>query len=213
MKYWLELGDLLNQRSRVKIRYIKNLLEKPILIKDIKDHPIINRDTFLVLGHQTSTMPLKEDAFWEIIKILKLPDYELFGSTTTLSDIESSDLNIEDDYINAIPEIKKIISNRIERGAVAQKVKEKYNYECLICKKLGYTNYKFSKRDNIPYIEAHHIEFVSKLKAGSLAEKNIITLCANHHRQIHFGNVDLVVNNEYEVVYLIDSKEIKIEKS
>jgi len=34
---------------------------------------------------------------------------------------------------------------------------------------------------------------VSKKQIGSLAASNILTLCANHHREVHFGCVEIVV--------------------
>lgn len=43
----------------------------------------------------------------------------------------------------------------------------------------------FTKRDGTPYLEAHHVIKLSE--AGKDKESNVIALCANHHREAHFG--------------------------
>jgi hypothetical protein len=34
---------------------------------------------------------------------------------------------------------------------------------------------------------------VSKLEKGSLHAANIMTVCANHHRQLHYGGVNVAI--------------------
>jgi hypothetical protein len=45
----------------------------------------------------------------------------------------------------------------------------------------------FLKANGDPYIEAHHVMPVSRKEVGSLSASNIMTVCANHHRQLHYG--------------------------
>ena len=45
------------------------------------------------------------------------------------------------------------------------------------------------KPDGVPYVEAHHVVPVSRGSAGLLDPANIITVCANHHRELHYGGV------------------------
>jgi predicted restriction endonuclease len=45
----------------------------------------------------------------------------------------------------------------------------------------------FLKSNGDPYVEAHHVMPVSRQEVGSLSASNIMTLCANHHRQLHYG--------------------------
>ena len=45
----------------------------------------------------------------------------------------------------------------------------------------------FQKRNGVPYVEAHHVMPVSRMQVGSLAASNIMTVCTNHHRQLHYG--------------------------
>ena len=49
----------------------------------------------------------------------------------------------------------------------------------------------FLKKSGIPYVEAHHVTLVSTGQTGVLSPSNIMTLCANHHRQIHYGRIEL----------------------
>ena len=49
----------------------------------------------------------------------------------------------------------------------------------------------FIKADGEPYVEAHHATPVSALEVGSLSATNIMILCANHHRQMHYGAVTI----------------------
>lgn len=81
----------------------------------------------------------------------------------------------------------------IERGPVGAKVKKLNGFKCQICDALGQHPHGFLKSSGEPYVEAHHVMPVSKLEKGSLHAANIMTLCANHHRQLHFGGVDVEI--------------------
>ncbi len=108
------------------------------------------------------------------------------------------------------PIVKERVSKYIERGAIANKIKKLTNYKCLICSKMGETPYSFRKKDGEYYIETHHVIPVSE--KGSLGIANLITLCANHHRQMHYGNVELLEDTEKYFKFKIDGKQIIIEK-
>jgi hypothetical protein len=89
------------------------------------------------------------------------------------------------------PQVREVVSKRIERGGYAEKIKKMTKYRCMICDALGLNPIGFRKRSGEPYVEAHHVTFVSRLIPGTLAPSNIITVCANHHRQLHYGNARL----------------------
>ena len=127
----------------------------------------------------------------------------------TLSNIKKA----EEEMIDAILEKRKNLSSKIERGAIARYVKQLTEYKCLICEALGTANYSFLKRNsNERYIETHHIENVSLQKKGSLALHNLITVCPNHHRQFHYGNLELIDQTEELFTFKIDDSIIKVEK-
>jgi 5-methylcytosine-specific restriction protein A len=70
----------------------------------------------------------------------------------------------------------------------------------------------FIKQNGNIYIETHHVEPVSKLKRGVLSITNLMTVCANHHKQLHYGKVKLIENSEKHFVFIIDGEKIIIDK-
>lgn len=112
----------------------------------------------------------------------------------------------------AIPEVKQRISAYIERGAIAQKIKGLNEYKCQVCEVQGNSPYSFKKPDGTFYIEAHHVEPVSSKKEGVLSIANIITVCPNHHRQLHFGNAYLKSADDNSFDFIIEKQDVKIKK-
>jgi len=146
----------------------------------------------------------------EMLKI-DLQDFiDIIGDTTadTIKDIEK----LEKKMKGKQPIIKQHISNFIERGAVSSKVKKLNNYKCSVCEALGNTTNSFVKTNGDIYIETHHVEPVSIVKTGVLSITNLMTVCANHHRQLHYGNVELIDNTENQFVFIIDNQKIIIDK-
>ena len=112
----------------------------------------------------------------------------------------------------ATPEVKKRISKYIERGAIAQRIKKITGFKCLVCDQLKMNPYSFKKTNGDYYVETHHVEQISELKKGSLGIANLITVCANHHRQLHYGNCEVLENDDDRFVFRIEDKEIEIKK-
>jgi predicted HNH restriction endonuclease len=135
---------------------------------------------------------------------------DLIGDTT--ADTEKEIEKLEKKMQNQPPEIKQRISSFIERGAISNKVKKLTNYKCLVCEVMGENPYSFEKTNGINYVETHHVEPVSTLKKGVLGIANLITVCANHHRQLHYGKSELINETESEFVFNIDNKKLKIKK-
>lgn len=111
------------------------------------------------------------------------------------------------------PEVKQRISSFIERGTIAKKVKQLNNYKCQICEVQGLDPFSFKKPDGTLYIEAHHVEPVSSKKQGVLSMANIITVCPNHHRQLHYGNAYLEEESEESFILKIEKQKIEINKA
>ena len=53
----------------------------------------------------------------------------------------------------------------------------------------------FLKRDGTPYLETHHVIELSE--QGKDKESNVIALCANHHREAHFGQSWKALQDEF----------------
>jgi predicted HNH restriction endonuclease len=116
---------------------------------------------------------------------------------------------LEEKFKNADPEVKERVSKYIERGAVGMLVKQHNGHKCQICDTLGVHPLGFKKQNGEHYVEAHHVMPVSLLTTGSLAASNVMTLCPNHHRQMHYGRASVTIEESIFVVE-IDYRSIRI---
>ncbi|HHE3726254.1 TPA: HNH endonuclease, partial [Escherichia coli] len=62
------------------------------------------------------------------------------------------------------------------------------------CSHLPKRDAPFLKEDGTPFLEVHHIEWLSK--GGEDSVENAIALCPNCHRQAHYGALELVAVNK-----------------
>ena len=113
---------------------------------------------------------------------------------------------------NMKPEQKLRISTYIERGRIATLAKRQTGYKCLLCEAMKLNPIGFLKENGQPYVEAHHVDQVANLAVGALGLANIITLCANHHRQMHYGNVDLLSATKTQFKFQVDGRDFVIKK-
>jgi 5-methylcytosine-specific restriction endonuclease McrA len=196
----------------VDIRYLRNLLSKPLTLKNIRESIGIT-DKYLLDGFQASTMPLDSKSFQTLVESL--------GTDKSLiyENIEAEPLDhisqiheLESKYEFATPEVKETISRRIERGKIANDFKKAAGYKCMVCESLGLNPITFYKKNNEPYVEVHHVIPIANLRVGTLGPSNLITVCANHHRQLHYGNAELVESNSSEFIFRIDESIVHIRK-
>jgi hypothetical protein len=169
----------------------------------------------LTLNPKNDKLKKFVDKFPLIEKLAKeefdLQDFiEVIGESTAdnLKDI----VDLENKMKKQHPEIKKRISSFIERGAIANKVKKLNNFKCSVCESFAQTTNSFTKRNGDTYIETHHVEPVSTFKVGVLSVTNLMTVCANHHRQLHYGNVELIDNGSHHFTFKIDERVVIIDK-
>lgn len=107
---------------------------------------------------------------------------------------------LERKALQETPKEKLKIGQEIERGPIGSAVKKLNGYRCQICVELGLEPHAFKKKDGTPYIEAHHVMPVSERQVGSLSASNVMTLCANHHRQLHYGDVSVeILETTFEI--------------
>ena len=105
---------------------------------------------------------------------------------------------------------KRRIVEFVERGPAGDKMKKHRNHHCQICKAMGMNPVGFMSKRHVPYTEAHHVEEVGK--GGGLEPENIIVLCANHHRQMHYGDVALEHTAADKFVFRIDGEQVVVER-
>ena len=97
---------------------------------------------------------------------------------------DEPDTELKNDLVEDFPEIdnesEEIVVCRIKRyRKIVESLKVRYHNRCQIC---GFT---FEKANGSGYSEAHHI--VRLADNGSQDERNVVILCANHHRMLHYA--------------------------
>ncbi|CEN74606.1 putative restriction endonuclease [[Clostridium] sordellii] len=202
---------------KVKIKVIKNLINSPIIFNE-NNKAELNEDRYLVNGFQSATMPLVESVFYKIID-LAYDDKNLIHD----KDIDLIDFDKLANDNNGIRILNKIYQNAdikkkekfvkvIERGKIASEIKKYVGYKCQVCEALGKNPYGFKKKNGDYYVETHHIIPVTDTEKSKLSVENLICVCPNHHRQIHYGNVGIISDNNKYIEYKIDDNIIKINK-
>lgn len=88
--------------------------------------------------------------------------------------------DFEEDFPYDINESGEVKRNLIKRYRnIVDKLKAIYHGNCQICEK------SFIKENGENYSEAHHLIPLSK--GGTQKEDNVIIICANHHRMLHYA--------------------------
>lgn len=206
---WLEREPEAGTRLAVAIRYVKSLASAPLLLEHLANDPDAD-DKYLLDGFQAASMPLVASVFHRIVELAGTPD-EAFDAIDRGPADSTSDLDrLEREFANAVPEVRASIGRRIERGPLASAVKARSGYRCLVCAALNIETDTFVKRNGKPYIEVHHVSPVSTGTAGVLGLRNLMTVCAEHHRQLHYGFVDPVELRETHFFVTLDGKRLQI---
>lgn len=126
-----------------------------------------------------------------------LTSYKMVNGELILDDVEKLRELLLEDVPYLKNEKENILIERIKRyKKIVIELKIKCNCKCQLC---GFT---FKKKSGENYAEAHHI--VRLADNGSQNENNVIILCANHHRMIHYAE---------DIKYIFDEallKEVRI---
>jgi 5-methylcytosine-specific restriction endonuclease McrA len=143
-----------------------------------------------------------------------------FDLAQVVQDLEGSHVNDladiarpEEKYKFAEPRIIEVVSSKIERGTISEKFKRLSGFKCLVCEALGQHPYAFKKKGGRDYyVEVHHVIPVSRREMGTLGTANLITVCPNHHRQIHYGDTELLEITNDDFNFQIDGKRLTLPK-
>lgn len=197
----------------VNVRYLRNCFSAPLTIERLREErPGVSN--LLIKGFQGASFPISADDFHAVLDLLGVDQQTI--ATQVVEDNVPYTIDrlalLEGKFLHASPEIKTHLGKRIERGPIGAEVKRLNGYRCQLCDALGQNPIGFTKRNGEFYVEAHHVMPVHRQQIGSLSAANIVTLCANHHRQVHYGNVDVVVS-EGCFEFSIDGNNITIPKS
>ena len=86
-------------------------------------------------------------------------------------------------YANT-PEFKERVAKQMKRpSSLANAIKEKFGYECMICAYPG-----FEKRGGGKYAEVHHMIELSKEAPKTLQSWNLLVVCPLCHKKLHYGD-------------------------
>ncbi len=178
----------------VKLRYLQTYEKKPLTIEALRvRHPDLSK--LLLNGFQGATFPISAAEFHSVTAMLGY-DFDALPAPSA-PDLTAARLAaLEEMYLKANPEVREKASICIERGPVGQLLKRAVGFKCQLCEALGRPPFGFLKPNGEPYVEAHHVMPVSKREVGSLAASNVMILCANHHRQIHYGGIAVVIGTD-----------------
>lgn len=148
------------------------------------------------------------DPVEDIIEVEGLSGLGFNPSADTLAGIAELEKKMQE----LRPKAKQRVATFIERGRIAASVKRHTNYKCLLCEAMGLNPIGFIKSNGVPYVETHHVDPVVNQNVGALGLANILTLCANHHRQMHYGNVRLVKQTKTQFTYWVDGEQFVVKK-
>jgi len=192
----------------VKIRYLRTYLGAPLTIERLRaEHPEMSK--LLLNGFQAASFPIAAEEFRTVLRLLGEEPDDLPSPTGEAATGLDKLAAMEAKYLHASPEVKHILSKKIERGPIGAMVKKANGFKCQLCEALGMNPVGFLKKNGEPYVEAHHVMPVSQREIGSLAGSNVMTLCANHHRQMHYGGI-IVDIAEATFEFVVGDRKIKI---
>jgi predicted restriction endonuclease len=102
------------------------------------------------------------------------------------NEFQQREIELLEDLPPLVNETREVIVKQIKRYySITENCKRKYNNKCQI-KGCGFT---FKKKNGEFYSEAHHLIPLSK--GGTQEENNVIILCPNHHRMMHYADVEI----------------------
>jgi hypothetical protein len=170
--------------KEVGIRYRATFLGNPLLLDKLKHlHPPLQHEAILH-APQASTKKLPAEDFRRVLNLLGIREEELIiDHWGTPSDVTMAQPIGNAASLEAVERFVRVV----ERGPEGRYVKKHNGYRCQLCEAIGFHPIGFETERGQPYVEAHHAVLVSKLEPGTLHRSYIMTLCANHHRQLHYG--------------------------
>jgi hypothetical protein len=151
-------------------------------------------------------LPCKVSGDWQELKeITSAPFYDRNITISVARDRESlaglAEIPIRIDAFNLMnpPSTAHELARRYERDEdLVRFIKSVRGSRYQIC---GAT---FRKRDGGDYSEIHHLE--SLADGGLDVSRNMLVVCAHHHRQFHFGEISVIVRTKQEIEVEIDGQ-------
>lgn len=161
---------------------------------------------------QNSIRKISDEAFFEVLKLANVKSN--LGENASLLEISGDSLGVlkllNNQYRGLEPKgRKKLIQQQLDRGSsISKALKRLLGARCQICGWEG-----FEKVDAESYIEAHHITQLAERRSGSLCTENIILLCPNCHKEVHYGKNFSVKDNGDTIKIVLSKYQAEIKKN
>jgi hypothetical protein len=179
--------------------------DEPVIAKDL---PADESFDLLRKGLQWATTPFPAAGFAHLAQHAEFTPLDL---TTIRGSRSHAGLKALQAMAASLPPKRRmVVSRRIERGPIGDKVKVARKHRCQVCEALGRDAVAFVKSSGEPYAEAHHVILVNTLQAGVLEASNVMVLCPNHHRQAHYGVFEVLAADGAGWTLLVDGKTLTI---
>ena len=162
---------------------------------------------------QNSIRKISDDAFHEILKLGNIEDN--VGEYSSILESENDALSVlnylNNRYSGTPPEERvRLAQKYLDRGsAVTNALKNLLGAKCQICGWIGFQK----KNGNDCFIEAHHLVQVANKEEGALCTDNIILVCPNCHREIHYGHNFQVTSNDDYVDIVLSGRQTRIKRN
>ena len=132
---FLKLLDFTSEEIRYLLDLSKAVSYTHLIIFNEKNKGELGQDKYLINGFQRATMPLDEDVFYKVIKLINLNNYTNINKYEEIIDIKNLGNSItgiellNEFYANTNIEQKEKLVKVIERGKIANKIKEYIQYK------------------------------------------------------------------------------------
>lgn len=178
--------------------YRNNRIKLHIRKRSVRDGKDTNRELSRFLGRpeENAEMERRLRAYCEGLGVSLQDHKHSFWPVSSAigvdGDSKSAIEDLEQDEIgNDSPKYKELVALVYERDSRVRR--------SVLKRARGRCEYKgcasFLSRRGEPYLEAHHV--ISLASAGKDRPSNVIALCANHHREAHFGKDWEQMNGEF----------------
>ena len=193
----------------VDYRFIKKFAGAPLTADDLRENEDIT-DKYVLNPIQASSIPLNKETFDALVRLADAEvDLDL-GLEKTVAKTPKRDLPKK--FRKASPKLVERVSKRYERGSEGEEVKKRAGRKCQINEAMGLDPYSFRKSNGEHYCEAHHVVPVSSGEEGVLHPSNVVCVSADRHRQLHYGNAELVEIRDDEFEFLIEGETVIVPK-
>lgn len=109
-------------------------------------------------------------------------------------------------YQNAKPELRRFLAARYERpNWITKLLKERLGATCQICSIEG-----FMMRNGKRYCEVHHMFHLAKRLPGSLGPRQLIVVCPNCHRKLHYAPTTDPVEKDGNWVFELCGRQVSV---